>query len=248
MLGDFRAALAARDCLAPRQVKATYGTGSSVMLMAGDAPHPEHAWPCLEHCLGPRRRAPLCARRKPQLHGAVVTRLKNKVHPIESPDELEGLIQEANQNDRSYFAPAFTGLGAPWWDSGATDMLTDVTTLTGRAEIAKACAECIPHQIADALDALRADGGVTKNAHLMQFQADMADTSVEASKLAELSAAGAAFAAGHAAGLWTTNAIHERYGHETYMPQMADAVRQSKRSGRRAAFRQVRCHIADLSG
>lgn len=181
------------------------------------------------------------------------------MHPIESPDELEGLIQEANQNDRSYFVPAFTGLGTPWWDSGATDMLTDVTTLTGRAEIAKACAECISHQLADvlnalradtglALETLRADGGVTKNAYLMQFQADMADTSVEASKLAELSAAGAAFAAGHAAGLWTTNAIHERYGHETYMPQMADTVRQSKRSGRRTAFRQVRCHIADLSG
>ena len=170
------------------------------------------------------------------------------MHPIESPDELEGLIQEANQNDRSYFVPAFTGLGAPRWDSGATDMLAGVTTLTGRAEIVKACTGCIPHQIADALDALRADGGVTKNAHLMQFQADMADTSVEASKLAELSAAGAAFAAGHAAGLWTTNAIHEWYGHETYTPQMADTVRQSKRSGRQAAFRQVRCHIADLSG
>ena len=138
-------------------------------------------------------------------------------------------------------------------------MLTDVTTLTGRAEIAKVCAECIPHQIADvlnalradtglALETLRADGGVTKNAHLMRFHADMADTSVEASKLAELSAAGAAFAAGHAVGLWTTNAIHERYGHETYMPQMADTVRQSKRSGRQVAFRQVRCHIADLSG
>ena len=105
---------------------------------------------------------------------AVVTWLKNKVHLIESPDELEGLIQEANQNDRSYIVSAFTGLGAPWWDNGATDMLTDVTTLTGRAEIAKTCAECIPYQIADALDALRADGGVTKNAHLMQFQADMA--------------------------------------------------------------------------
>ena len=170
------------------------------------------------------------------------------MHPIESPDELEGLIQEANQNDRSYFVPAFTGLGAPWWDSGATDMLAGVTTLTGRAEIVKACTGCIPHQIADALNALRADGSVTKNAHLMQFQADMADSSVEASKLAELSAAGAAFAAGHAAGLWTANAIHERYGHETYMPQMADTVRQSKRSGRRTAFRQVRCHIADLSG
>lgn len=163
------------------------------------------------------------------------------MHLIESPDELEGLIQEANQNDRSYFVPAFTGLGAPRWDSGATDMLAGVTTLTGRTEIVKACTGCIPHQIADALNALRADtglaletlradGGVTKNAHLMQFHADMADTSVEASKLAELSAAGAAFAAGHAAGLWTTNAIHEWYGHETYMLQMADTVRQSKHS------------------
>ena len=113
MLGDSRAALAARDCLAPRQV----GNLRYRLLCHAHGrrcPHPEHAWPCLEHCLEPRRQNPLCARRKPQLHGAVVTWLKNKVHPIESPDELEGLIQEANQNDRSYFVPAFTGLGAPW--------------------------------------------------------------------------------------------------------------------------------------
>ena len=63
-----------------------------------------------------------------------------------------------------------------------------------------------------ALTTLRADGGVTKNAYLMQFQADMAKASVEVSKLAELSAAGAAFAAGRGAGLWTENVIHKRYG------------------------------------
>lgn len=93
-----------------------------------------------------------------------------------------------------------------------------------------------------ALETLRADGGVTKNAYLMQFQADMAETSVEVSKLAELSAAGAAFAAGRGAGLWTTNVIHEHYGHETYVPKMAEDIRQSKRSGWQAALRQVRCH------
>ncbi|WP_130810694.1 glycerol kinase [Olsenella sp. Marseille-P4559] len=253
MLGDSQAALAAQDCLKPGQVKATYGTGSSVMLMAGDAPiRNTHglvssiAW-SLEGKLSYVLEGNL------NYTGAVVTWLKDRVHMIQSPDELEGLIREANPNDRSYFVPAFTGLGAPWWDSAATGMLTGVTTLTGRAEIAKACTECIPYQIADVLDALRADtglalealradGGVTKNACLMQFQADMAKASVEVSKLAELSAAGAAFVAGRAADLWTTNAIHERYGHETYMPQMADAMRKSKRAGWQAALRQACCH------
>jgi glycerol kinase len=253
MLGDSQAALAAQDCLEPGQVKATYGTGSSVMLMAGDSPaRSTHglvssiAWD-----LGGRLSYVLEGNLN--YTGAVVTWLKDRVHLIESPDELEGLISKANPNDRSYFVPAFTGLGAPWWDSSATGMLTGVTTLTGRAEIAKACAECIPYQIADvlcalradtglALDTLRADGGVTRNAYLMQFQADIAEASVEVSQLAELSAAGAAFAAGRGAGLWEENVIHERYGHKIYAPQMTEETRRAKRAGWQAALQQVRCH------
>lgn len=253
ILGDSQAALAAQDCLRPGQVKATYGTGSSVMLMAGDAPIRSTHGLVSSIAWNLEGRLSYALEGNLNYTGAVVSWLKDRVHLIGSPDELEGLIHEANPNDRSYFVPAFTGLGAPWWDSAATGMLTGVTTLTGRAEIAKACAECIPYQIADVLDALRADtslalttlradGGVTKNAYLMQFQADMAKASVEVSKLAELSAAGAAFAAGRGAGLWTENVIHERYGHETYTPEMAEEMRQSKRSGWQAALRQVRCH------
>ncbi len=253
MLGDSQAALAAQDCLKPGEVKATYGTGSSVMLMAGDAPIRSTHGLVSSIAWNLEGRLSYVLEGNLNYTGAVVSWLKDRVHLIGSPDELEGLIHEANPNDRSYFVPAFTGLGAPWWDSAATGMLTGVTTLTGRAEIAKACAECIPYQIADVLDALRADtglalttlradGGVTKNAYLMQFQADMAKASVEVSKLAELSAAGAAFAAGRGAGLWTENVIHERYGHETYTPEMAEEMRQSKRSGWQAALRQVRCH------
>lgn len=253
MLGDSQAALAAQDCLRPGQVKATYGTGSSVMLMAGDAPKRSTHGLVTSIAWNLEGRLSYVLEGNLNYTGAVVTWLKDRVHLIGSPDELEGLIHEANPNDRSYFVPAFTGLGAPWWDSAATGMLTGVTTLTGRAEIAKACAECIPYQIGDVLAALRqdtglpltelrADGGVTKNAYLMQFQADIADTSVEVSKLAELSAAGAAFAAGTASGLWKTNAIHERYGHDAYVPQMAEETRRKKLQGWQAALRQVRCH------
>ncbi|MGN0070588.1 MAG: FGGY family carbohydrate kinase [Atopobiaceae bacterium] len=253
MLGDSQAALAAQDCLEPGQVKATYGTGSSVMLMAGDAPKRSTHGLVTSIAWNLQGRLSYVLEGNLNYTGAVVTWLKDRVHMIEDPDELEGLIRKANPNDKCYFVPAFTGLGAPWWDSAATGMLTGITTLTGRAEIAKACAECIPYQIGDVLSALRADtglalkelradGGVTKNAYLMQFQADIADTSVEVSKLAELSAAGAAFAAGRACGLWETNTIHERYGHETYAPDMAEETRQKKLQGWQAALRQVRCH------
>lgn len=144
MLGDSQAALAAQDCLKPGQAKATYGTGSSVMLMAGDAPiRSTHG---LVSSIAWNLEGKLSYVLEGNLNytGAVITWLKDGVHLIESPSKLEKLISEANPNDRCYFVPAFTGLGAPWWDSAATGMLTGVTTLTGRAEIAKACGRVHP--------------------------------------------------------------------------------------------------------
>lgn len=163
------------------------------------------------------------------------------------------MIARANPADRAYFVPAFTGLGAPWWDTEATGLLTGVTRTTGRAEMVKACAESIPYQIADVLDALRADtglevgelradGGVTANAYLMQFQADMAGADVVVSSLNELSAAGAGFVAGRSAGLYEGNAIYEKVSRRAFTPAMeADAV-AAKRAGWHLALKQATTH------
>ncbi len=253
VLGDSQAALAAQNCLEPGDTKATYGTGSSVMMQTGSELKQSQsglvssiAWD-----FGGERSYVLEGNLN--YTGATITWLKDQMGLIESPAEVEGVIAQANPADRAYFVPAFTGLGAPWWDTEATGLLTGVTRTTGCAEMVKACAESIPYQIADVLDALRADtglevgelradGGVTANGYLMQFQADMAGADVVVSSLNELSAAGAGFVAGRSAGLFDHNVIYEKVERRAFKPAMgADAV-VSKRAGWHLALKQATTH------
>ncbi len=253
VLGDSQAALAAQNCLEPGDVKATYGTGSSVMMQTGDqlVTSANGLVASIAWELGDKRSYVLEGNLN--YTGATITWLKDQMGLISDPGEVEAVIATANPADRAYFVPAFTGLGAPWWDSAASALLTGVTRTTGRAEMVKACAECIPYQVADVVDAmradtgldvgeLRADGGVTKNAYLMQFQADVADVDVVVSDLAELSAAGAAFVAGRAAGVYEDNAIYARVGRKTYAPQVEEAVREERKAGWHDAVHKAMTH------
>ena len=253
VLGDSQAALAAQNCLEMGDTKATYGTGSSVMMQTGPEVVESQnglvssiAWD-----FGGKRSYVLEGNLN--YTGAVITWLKDQMGLISDPGEVEAVIAKANPADRAYFVPAFTGLGAPWWDPEATGMLTGVTSTTGRAEMVKACAECIPYQVVDVVAALRADsgievgelrvdGGPTRNAYLMQMQADVANASVVVSSLAELSAAGAAFVAGRSEGVWQANEIYNRVTRSYYVPKMDEATRTAKVDGWHAAVRQVKAH------
>lgn len=250
VLGDSQAALAAQNCVRPGDVKATYGTGSSVMMQTGARLCESNnglvasiAWD-----LGGQRSYVLEGNLN--YTGAVISWLRDGMGLIGGPGEVEGLIAAANPQDHAYFVPAFTGLGAPWWDADAEGLLCGVTRTTGRAEMVKACAECIPYQVADVLDALRADtglevaelradGGVTQNGYLMQFQADVADADVAVASLQELSAAGAAYVAGLSAGVWDSNVIYEALGRKVFAPAMAEEKRADKRAGWHAAVRRA---------
>jgi glycerol kinase len=253
VLGDSQAALAAQNCLEPGDTKATYGTGSSVMMQTGaelvrskNGLVSSIAWD-----FGGERSYVLEGNLN--YTGATITWLKDQMGLINSPAEVEGVIAQANPADRAYFVPAFTGLGAPWWDTEATGLLTGVTRTTGRAEMVKACAECIPYQIADVLDALRsdtgldvrelrADGGVTANGYLMQFQSDMTGADVVVSSLNELSAAGAGFVAGRSAGLFDHNVIYEKVERRAYEPSMGAEDVAAKRAGWHLALKQATTH------
>ena len=138
---------------------------------------------------------------------------------IRSDAETGTLAEQANLQDRAYFVPAFTGLGAPYWDSEATGLLTGVTRTTGKKEIVKACLESIAYQITDLillmreesgkeLAEIRVDGGPTANRYLMQFQSDIASAAVRIPELQELSGMGAAYAAGIACGLYDPDCIY----------------------------------------
>ncbi len=253
VLGDSQAALAAQNCLAPGDVKATYGTGSSVMMQTGPQLMESKnglvssiAWD-----FGGERSYVLEGNLN--YTGAVISWLRDQMGLISDPGEVEGLIAAANPQDTAYFVPAFTGLGAPWWDAEATGLLTGVTRTTGRAEMVKACAESIPYQVADVLDALRADsglevgelradGGVTANGYLMQFQADVAGAEVVVPSLNELSAAGVAFVAGRSAGVYDGNAIFDQVSRTVFSPREEPGRIAARRAGWHAAVRQATAH------
>ena len=253
MLGDSQAALMGQGCIKPGQVKATYGTGSSIMMQAGD--NLARSKNGLVTSLG----WDFCGHRSYVLEGninytgAVVSWMKDDARLIYDPGDAEMCARRANPADRAYFVPAFTGLGAPYWDNEATAILTGVTRTTGHDEIVKAGLESIAYQIGDVVDAMRADtgldvselrvdGGPTANGYLMQFQADITYAAVSVSSVAELSAAGAAYVAGHAAGVYDDNAIFHQIERKMYTPQMEGVRREVLVSGWKAAVAQAMHH------
>jgi len=253
VLGDSHGALFGQDCRRPGQVKCTYGTGSSVMMHIGDRPKFSDSGLVTSLAWGMDGRVEYVLEGNLNYTGAVIAWLKKDVGLISTDMEATELAYAANPGDRTYFVPAFTGLGAPYWDSRATGLLTGVTRTTGRSEIAKACLECVGYQITDLLElmakdsglpvsALRVDGGPTASRYLMQFQSDMAGTSVLVPELEELSGMGAAYAAGAAVGLYDLGAVCEQIRRVEYRPRMEAERRRALYDGWKRAVRQTLAH------
>ena len=249
VMGDSHAALFGQGCIAPGTMKSTYGTGSSVMFQTGDD--------LITSKNGLVTSLAWLDKGKPQYvlegninyTGAVITWLKDSLKLIESPMETEALARGANPGDRTYFVPAFTGLGAPYWDSNARGMVTGMSRVTGKNEFVRAALDSIVYQISDiallmaqesghALKSLRVDGGPTKNKYLMEFQSNILQLPVEVAAIEEISAAGAAYMAGIAAGLYEP-ALLQQMHRTTFQPDMAQDLRDELYAGWKAAIHQV---------
>lgn len=249
VMGDSHAALFGQGCLEPGMAKATYGTGSSVMMNIGQqAVFSNHG---LVTSLAWKRGEIVNYVLEGNINytGAVISWLKDDVKLIGSATEVENLAKEANPEDTAYLVPAFTGLGAPYWNDKAKAVLCGISRLTGKAEIVKAALECIAYQIADvtkamesdtgrALGELRTDGGPTKNSYLMQFQSDILENSIIVSNAEELSGIGVAFMAGIAQGVWTESVL-QTVQHKTYYPVMERNVVSEKYNGWLNAVKMV---------
>lgn len=181
--------------------------------------------------------------------GAVITWLKDDLELIQLPGETERLSEEAVKDDSLYLIPAFSGLGAPYWDSHASAAIVGMTRTTGKAEIVRAGVECIAYQITDIVKAmsedagvtveeLRVDGGPTKNTYLMQFQSDLAEANVRVPDSEELSGIGPAYAAGLSLGIWDET-IFDKLNRTNYEPTMDKAVRDKKYEGWKQAVKMV---------
>ncbi len=214
--GDQQAALFGQACHEPGMAKNTYGTGCFMLLNTGTSSIPS------KHGL-----LTTCAARLPQtpqeyalegsvfIGGAVIQWLRDGLQIIRKSSDVEKLAASVQDTNGVYLVPAFTGLGAPYWDPYARGTLVGITRGANRAHIARAALESIAFQSAEVLTAmqqdagitlkeLRVDGGATENALLMQFQADLLGVTVVRPRVPETTALGAAYLAGLATGVWKT--------------------------------------------
>jgi glycerol kinase len=241
VLGDSHAALFGQGCHKRGMVKATYGTGSSIMMNIGNQYVESKNGLATSLAWRMNGKAEYVLEGNINYAGAVITWLQDDVHLVESIKELEECVISANAQDTTVLVPAFSGLGAPYWNGNAKAMLYGMTRTTGQAEIAKAAVESIAFQVADILEAmkedsqsqmkeLRVDGGPTKNKYLMKFQSGITNTHISVANQEELSAIGSAYMAGISAGIYDKEKVFKNVAYDIYKPDMEEIVRARKKS------------------
>lgn len=249
VLGDSHAALFGQGCLRGGMAKATYGTGSSIMMNIGAKPVFSRSGLVTSLAWKQNGAVNYVLEGNINYAAAVITWLKDDLHLIASAGETEALAKQANPEDTTLLVPAFSGLGAPYWCSGAKASISGMTRTTGKNEIVKAAVESIGFQIADVLRAmekdtgikiaqLRVDGGPTKNRYLMQFQSDISGSHVAVPADEELSGIGAAYMAGIASGLYD-DAVFDMLHYTEYAPQMPATDKRRKITAWKKAVKAV---------
>ncbi len=253
--GDQQSALFGQCCFEPGMAKNTYGTGCFILLNTGARPvASEHgllttvAWQ-----IGGATTYALEG--SVFIGGAVVQWLRDGFGIIGTAAESEALAESVADAGGVYLVPAFTGLGAPYWDPYARGALVGLTRGTTKAHIARAALEAVAYQNRDVLDAmaqdsgaplaaLRVDGGAAANNFLCQFQADVLNVEVLRPAVTETTAMGAAFLAGVGAGLWTAADLAGRWRLERrFRPSPGSASRAAGYAGWRRAVERSRSWV-----
>ena len=214
-IGDQQSALFGQGCFKAGLAKNTYGTGCFMLMNTGNTLHySQHQLLSTLAWQTPQQQPQYALEGSVFMAGAIVQWLRDGLGIIRQSSEVEQLASRVKSAEGVVLVPAFTGLGAPYWDSEARAMLTGMTRGTDRCHIARAALEAIAFQVADVLAAmqqdapvplteLRVDGGACGNDMLMQFQADILGVPVLRPKLQETTALGAALMAGIGVGLFS---------------------------------------------
>ena len=256
--GDQQAALFGQMCIRPAMVKNTYGTGCFMLMNTGKEPVASKnnllttvAWKIGEEVIYALEGSVFIA-------GAVVQWLRDGLHIIQTSAGVESLASQVADNGGVYMVPAFTGLGAPYWNPHARGLVAGITRGTTDAHLARAALESIAFQTMDVLKAmeadaglslseLRVDGGVTVNDPLMQFQADILNTRVVRPQITETTALGAAYLGGLAVGFWNDiNEVEAYWKNErSFEPAMEPETRAEHQQGWQRAIRAAQAWTKD---
>jgi len=252
-IGDQPAALFGQACFQAGQAKNTYGTGCFLLMNTGTKRVQSQNNLLTGVAWGLGDEVEYAIEGSAFNAGSVIQWLRDELKLIDSAprcDELAASVPDANG---VYLVPAFTGLGAPYWDMYARGAIVGLTRGAGRAHIARAVIECIPFQLCDLLGAmqadagirfseLRVDGGASVSDIMMQIQADFSQAKVNRPKVVETTALGAAYLAGLVAGVWKDKAEIEqnRQVDRVFTPQMPVEERDRLYAGWKKAVERSR--------
>jgi glycerol kinase len=250
MAGDQQSALFGQMCTQPGMVKNTYGTGCFMLMNTGTKPVASAnnllttiAWKI-------NGEVQYALEGSVFIGGAVVQWLRDGLKIIQTSGDVEALASKVNDNGGVYMVPAFTGLGAPYWNQHARGAILGITRGSNDAHIARAAVESIAFQSMDLMQSMQADaglpikevrvdGGATVNNQLMQFQADIINSNVVRPKITETTALGAAYLAGLAVGFWKDIDELQQYWQQdkTFTPSMPDEKRNELQKNWRKAVK-----------
>lgn len=242
--GDQQCALFGQTCFERGEVKNTYGTGGFMLMNTGTSPVNSHNGLVTTIAWGVDDKVEYALEGSIFVAGAAVQWLRDELGLIRDAAESEVLAKSVPDANGCYVVPAFVGLGAPYWDQYARGAIVGLTRGVNRNHIVRATLESIAYQINDVLMAmqedsgmpitsLRVDGGACDNDFLMQFQADILNTSVVRPYCIETTAMGAAYLAGLAVGYWRSKEeiLANHVIAAEFKPQMGQAKRESLLQG-----------------
>ena len=242
--GDQQAATFGQCCFKPGEAKNTYGTGCFIVMNTGETPTFSSNGLLTTVLWRVGGETTYGLEGSIFIAGAVVQWLRDSLRIIATSEEVETLAGSVPDSGGVFMVPAFVGLGAPYWDSGARGAILGLTRGATQAHIARAAVDSIAYQTRDVIDAMRkdsglalesirVDGGATRNAALLQFQADILGARVLRPVVAETTALGAAYLAGLATGVWANpGEIQKCWALDrTFIPTMNSARRESLYAG-----------------
>ena len=249
--GDQQAALYGQMCVEAGQAKNTYGTGCFLLMNTGQEKVTSTNGLLTTLACGPKGEPAYALEGAVFMGGASIQWLRDEMKLLDDAHDSEYFATKVDTSNGVYVVPAFTGLGAPYWDAHARGTIVGLTRGVNSNHIIRATLESIAYQTRDVLDAmqadssiklatLRVDGGAVANNFLMQFQSDVLDTQVLRPKVTEVTALGAAYLAGIAVGYW--DGLEELQGKAEIDRSFSPHSDQSKREQRYTGWkRAVRC-------
>jgi len=238
--GDQQAALFGQTCFEPGEMKNTYGTGCFLLMNIGNKIcHSKNGLLTTIAASSHNGKPDYALEGSVFVGGAVIQWLRDEMHFILDAVDSEYFAMKSGNNNGVYIVPAFTGLGAPYWDMYSRGTIFGLTRGTTRENIIRACLEGIAYQVYDLISAMskdinipitsiKVDGGASRNSFLMQFQADITNTEVIRCQTKETTALGVAFLAGLAVGTWKNkDELKEVYSIDsTFDPKMEQNTRK----------------------